>query len=62
MRLRFSPPLPTTQEVLEYLRRRGHVLKASDRRPAAVNAIARSQDRVIYAVADFRKGGIVDGY
>ncbi|KAH6932356.1 hypothetical protein HPB50_004885 [Hyalomma asiaticum] len=32
------------------------------RRPAAVNAIARAQDRVIYAVADFRKGGIVDGY
>ncbi|KAL3234690.1 hypothetical protein MRX96_003339 [Rhipicephalus microplus] len=51
-----------SEEVLESLRRRGHVVKPIDRRPAAVNAIARAQDRVIYAVADFRKGGIVDGY
>ncbi|CAN7986906.1 unnamed protein product, partial [Ixodes hexagonus] len=49
------------EDVLEELRRKGHVLKAIDRRPASVNAIARSQDRVIYAAADFRKGGIVDG-
>ncbi|KAH7957136.1 scoloptoxin SSD14 [Rhipicephalus sanguineus] len=51
-----------SEEVLESLRRRGHVVKPMERRPAAVNAIARAQDRVIYAVADFRKGGIVDGY
>ncbi|KAL1440393.1 hypothetical protein MTO96_009437 [Rhipicephalus appendiculatus] len=50
------------EEVLESLRRRGHVVKPMERRPAAVNAIVRAQDRVIYAVADFRKGGIVDGY
>ncbi|EEC05389.1 hypothetical protein IscW_ISCW004558 [Ixodes scapularis] len=48
-------------DVLEELRRKGHVLRAIDRRPASVNAIAKSQDRVIYAAADFRKGGIVDG-
>ncbi|XP_054933759.1 scoloptoxin SSD20-like [Dermacentor andersoni] len=51
-----------SEEVLESLRRRGHVVRPMERRPAAVNAIARAQDRVIYAVADFRKGGIVDGY
>ncbi|KAM7312267.1 scoloptoxin SSD14-like [Ixodes scapularis] len=50
-----------SEDVLEELRRKGHVLKAIDRRPASVNAIAKSQDRVIYAAADFRKGGIVDG-
>ncbi|KAK8759145.1 hypothetical protein V5799_003224 [Amblyomma americanum] len=51
-----------SEEVLEFLRQRGHVLRPMERRPAAVNAIGRAQDRVIYAVADFRKGGIVDGY
>ena len=50
------------QEVLEGLVERGHKVEKIDKFGSVVVAIEKGEDGRVYANADFRKAGGVDGY
>ena len=50
------------QKVLKGLQERGHKIEKMDRFGSVVNGIERGDDGRVYANADFRKAGGVDGF
>ncbi|KFM77983.1 Gamma-glutamyltranspeptidase 1, partial [Stegodyphus mimosarum] len=51
------------QDLLEELRKKGHEIRAMDKSMVGtVMGIAREEDGYLYANADYRKGGDVDGF
>ena len=50
------------QDITDFLSSRGHLLNREAIGSSVVCAIAREEDGKVYANADFRKGGGVDGF